>query len=269
MAAGVVLFEKSTREEIESLCGEALAIVPVGATEQHGPHLPTGTDTLHTSWVTLRAARIAARSIPVVVAPTLPFGSSHHHLPFGGTISLSTTTFYSVLREIVESLAGIGFRRIFVVNGHGGNHEIAALVARDVALTSSSAVAAGSWWTVAWDSLVAQWGESAGRFPGHAGIFETSLVMAIDGSLVRAPFPSRPPLEASDLRGYARTYRLEIPGFWQSIDGVSDDPTRAQASDGDRYLRAATRAVADAFVRVHARAGQALGLPDADNPRRR
>ena len=72
--------------------------------------------------------------IPLVVTPTLPFGSSEHHFPFGGTISLSTTVYYDAVTAIVESLVRDGFRRIFLVNGHGGNHELIQLVARDVAL---------------------------------------------------------------------------------------------------------------------------------------
>src|SRR6185503_13475176 len=111
-----LLFAELTREELKVLAPDALAVVPLGATEQHGPHLPTGTDFFHAEWVARDAARrAAAAGTPLVVTPTLPFGSSEHHFPFGGTISLSTTVYYDAVTGIVESLVRDGFRRIFLV----------------------------------------------------------------------------------------------------------------------------------------------------------
>ena len=90
-----------------------------------------------------------------MVTPTLAFGSSPHHLPFGATLSLTTQTFNSVLHDLCTSLMGAGFRRIFILNGHGGNHELIQIAARDLALAYPVSVAAGSWWAIAWDALVA------------------------------------------------------------------------------------------------------------------
>ena len=78
-----------------------------------------------------------------------------------------------------ESLVTDGFRRLFLINGHGGNHELIQIAARDVALRHPVVVAAGSWWNIAWDVLVEAGGGDVGRLPGHAGGFETSLVMAM------------------------------------------------------------------------------------------
>ena len=83
-----LLFAELTRTELAALAPLALAVVPLGATEQHGPHLPTGTDSLHAEWVARDAAQQASAEIQLVVTPTLPFGSSEHHFPFGATISL-------------------------------------------------------------------------------------------------------------------------------------------------------------------------------------
>jgi len=95
-----------------------VAVLPLGAIEQHGPHLPLSTDTDIVSRVALEAEKKLANEI--VLCPCLPFGSSHHHLSFG-TISLSITTYTQVLVEMVESLLQFGFRRIVLLNGHGGN----------------------------------------------------------------------------------------------------------------------------------------------------
>ena len=147
---GPVLFEELTRVALRELAPEALAVWPVGATEQHGPHLPVGTDAMHAEWVAREAAARAAAQLTVVVAPTLRIGSSAHHLPFGGTMSLPTETYHRVIRAGVESLVTDGFRRVFVVNGHGGNHELIQLAVRDLALELPDVhLAAGSWWAMA------------------------------------------------------------------------------------------------------------------------
>ena len=86
------LLQELTRTEAKHLGPEAVIVFPVGATEQHGPHLPTGTDHFAVEHIARAGAAVAAAHVPVVVAPTLPFGSSHHHIPFGGPRSLSTET---------------------------------------------------------------------------------------------------------------------------------------------------------------------------------
>src|ERR1700722_8423347 len=128
------LFAEMNREQLRAAAAESLAILPIGATEQHGPHLPTGTDSFAVEAIAREAALAVPNDIPAIVTPTLPFGSSHHHFIFGATLSLSTETYYRVLCELIESLVTDGFTRIFLVNGHGGNHELAQLAARDMAL---------------------------------------------------------------------------------------------------------------------------------------
>src|SRR4051794_19384493 len=220
-----MLFAELTRTDLSALAPDALAVVPLGATEQHGPHLPTGTDFFHAEWVAREAAVRAADRTSLVVTPTLPFGSSEHHFPFGGTISLPTTVYYEAVTAIVESLHRDGFRKVFLVNGHGGNHELIQLVARDAALRLPIAVAASSWWNAAWDVMVAAGALEVGRLPGHAGGFETSLVMAMRPELVDADrLPDREPAPSPpDLR-FPPLLREERHGFWQSIEGYSDGP---------------------------------------------
>ena len=247
-----ILFAELTRTDLADLAPRALAVVPLGATEQHGPHLPTGTDFFHAEWVAREAAARASDRIPLVVTPTLPFGSSEHHFPFGGTISLPTTIYYEAVAAIVESLHRDGFARIFLVNGHGGNHEIIQLVARDLALRLPIAVAASSWWNAAWDVMVAAGALEVGRLPGHAGGFETSLVMAMRGDLVRRDLvPSRKPAPSpADLR-FPPLVREERAGFWQSIDGYSDGPGLANEEGGRRWLDVAAAELERLFIAFH------------------
>ena len=160
-----LLFEDMTRLQLREIAPSALAVLPVGATEQHGPHLPTGTDAMHAEHVAREAAAEIADRTPVVVTPTLAFGSSPHHLPFGATLSLRTQTFGQVVYDLGTSLVRAGFQRIFIVNGHGGNHELVQLAARDLALEYPVAVAAGSWWAIAWNALAVGGACELGRTP--------------------------------------------------------------------------------------------------------
>lgn len=249
-----LLLQEYTREEARAIAPEALVVLPVGATEQHGPHLPVGTDHFAVEWIAREAAALASGEIPILVAPTLPFGSSHHHLPFGGTLSLATETYYRVLYDLVESLIVSGFRRVFIVNGHGGNQELVQLVARDLALKHPSHLAAASYWTIAWDDLVAAGACEPGRLPGHAGAFETALVLALRHELVREPRPRHDDAPGGDPRPIA-PYRAESHGSWQAMNGYTDSPARATAEQGRAYLNTAARAVGRALVEFYRATG--------------
>src|SRR2546423_2317145 len=98
---------------------DKVVLLPLGAMEQHGPHLAVSTDSDIVSHIAIQAEK--QRNADILLCPTLPFGSSHHHLSFGGTISISITTYTQLLVELVESLLQNGFRRIVLLNGHGGN----------------------------------------------------------------------------------------------------------------------------------------------------
>ena len=207
-----LLFAELTRTDLAAIAPRALAIVPVGATEQHGPHLRRY-GFFHAEWVTREAATQAAQQIPLVVTPTLPFGSSEHHFPFGGTISLPTTTYYDVVTSIVESLVRDGFRHVYVVNGHGGNHELIQLVARDIALRLPVAVGACSWWAAGWDVMVEAGAHQVGRLPrprwGLRNVPRDGDAAGARGSRPVAgagadPLAARRALSAADPRGTCR-----------------------------------------------------------------
>ncbi len=251
MAAGAPLFHEMTRAQLKALAPSALAVIPIGATEQHGPHLPVGTDFLCAERIARAAAEQVAAAIPIVVTPTLPFGSSHHHLPFGGTMSLPTQVYYSVLMELGQSLIVDGFQRLFFVNGHGGNHELAQLAARDLSLQHPVHAAAASYWVNAWSELAAAGAGQLGRFPGHASAFETSLILAGWPNLVQTD--GLPHRDNAGIRpvppSFESAYRAELHGSWQVIDGYSGSPDLANAELGHTFLAVATERMAESFVR--------------------
>jgi creatinine amidohydrolase len=245
------LFAELNREALRAVAPEALVILPLGATEQHGPHLPSGTDTFAVESLALEASRIAAEELPVVLAPVLPFGSSAHHLVYGATLSLSTETYYRVLRDLLESLVEDGFGRVFLLNGHGGNHELAQLAARDVALQRAVRIGAGSYWTIAWDALTDAKAHEGRWLPGHAGDFETSVMLSLRPDLVPESRPHRDSVASSDPRRFERAWRHERHGFWTEIEGFTDSPDQARAERGVEFRAIIARAVARAFLEFY------------------
>lgn len=248
-----MLLEELTREAIRELAPNATVVLPTAAIEQHGPHLPIVTDTAACGAICLRAAQAA--DVPVVVAPTMWIGHSHHHFPHPGVLSLSTGTFVQVLRELGDSLYRSGFRRIAIVNGHGGNDELVRVAARDIANAHPVTIAATSYWTVAWRELapLAE-ADGLGGLPGHAGQFETSLVMALRPELVvSASFPPPLPGRATTPVPTQSPTVIRAGESLGTGPGYSDDPSRASAGAGRRYLETIVRALAGFLGDLHRR----------------
>ncbi len=117
-----VLWQELTAEDLNGLAKVgAVVILPVASIEQHGPHLPVGVDTILSGAVCRRTAELARTKSPVVVAPTLWCGMAEHHVAFGGTFTFDIPTYRAVLLCMLRSIERAGFRRVFIVNGHGGN----------------------------------------------------------------------------------------------------------------------------------------------------
>jgi creatinine amidohydrolase len=246
----MIRLAEMTRGEAKDAARDSLLIIPLGATEQHGPHLPVGTDTMLVEAIAERAALDSRDSFPTVLGPTLPIGSSAHHIRFGGTLSLTSLSFYQVLMDVGRSAASGGFRRVFYLNGHGGNHELAQVAARDLALELPVAVGAGSWWAMAYDALV-EAGGSIGNIPGHAGGFETAAMLAIAGHLVKKPLPQRSDSTAATPH-FRSAYRKEVHGSWEALDGFTDSPGDASAELGSTFLAIAVARVAAALQAFYA-----------------
>jgi creatinine amidohydrolase len=112
----------------------------------------------------------------------------------------------------------------------------------DLALKHAVALAAAPYWTIAWEALLAEQAHLGAGLPGHAGTFETSLMLALRPELVREPRPHRDAPGDGDTRGFS-PYRAELHGSWQRIDGYTDSPDQADAERGQRYLAAIIREV--------------------------
>lgn len=244
-----VEWARLTGPEIRAVAAlpEALAVLPIGSLEQHGPHLPVITDTASASAAAIRAARMVAADIPVLVLPGLWTGMSEHHLPFGGTISLNFSELQGVLRGIVRSLRAIGFTRLLVVNGHGGNTEPLAVAARELAHEFGLPIIACTPWYLTRHRIsdIAETKET----PGHACEGETSMMMAIAPELVRTDrfddAVQQRPEPVPRYEGFSR--------FWSfseraPVTGVMGDPRPSTAEKGERFLDLHADALAAAMV---------------------
>jgi len=182
-----VRYEKLTWPEIEDAVEQRqICIVPCGAVEQHGPHLPLDVDLICPTQIALGAAR----EIPdkALVLPTVQYGYTGHVMDFPGTINCHFEHFMRHVLDITRSLAYHGFKKILLLNGHGSNMPNLNLVARRTNLETDAECILTGWWqllTVDKDFLPS-WRES--KFPGgcsHAGELETSLYLYLAGDDVR------------------------------------------------------------------------------------
>jgi creatinine amidohydrolase len=234
-------WEELTREELAELAPRAVCVLPVASIEQHGPHLPTVTDTALVSAVVDRACSLLPEGVEVVRAPVQCYGASDHHLPFGGTLSLTTATLRAVLGDLVRSAARAGCGRVLIVNGHGGNASTCATVAGDLSREEGILVAACSYWELV------ELPDGSSITAGHAGEFESSLMLVARPELVHLD-RARP--SPGEVPRYRRGLNVRPSDSWQRIDGFTDDPRRSTVELGETMLSRCGEALAGAIADV-------------------
>lgn len=245
-------WENMTREEIKEKAEEGIVIITIGATEQHGPHLPVMTDNIIVEAIAEKSIEKASEFIPIIQGPNIPFGYSHHHFLYEGVISLSVQTLLTVLKETVESVLKSGFKKIFIINSHGGNDEIIRLAAKDAAYQNSAQVGAASYWNLSKDSLEKYKNKEKIYDTGHAGQFETSLILAISPDLVRF---ERLKQTATKRKIENLPFESVVPitseNIWEQIDGYSDEPLKASKETGEMLLELITNEVSNKFIKFY------------------
>lgn len=240
--SSVLRWDELTRTEVAALAPEALLLLPVGSTEQHGPHLATGTDATLAGEIARRGAEAATRPDTILLAPTLAYGASDHHLPFGATLSLTVETFALVLRDLLASAARSGIRRALVLNAHGGNTASCAVAVAEASRAHGLLCATAIY------SQLLELATLETPVPGHAGQFETSLMLAVASGGVR--LDAARPSPGGAARSRHRGLTVAEPGRWQALDGFTDRPDDASAELGATLLDACVVAVAGAIEEV-------------------
>ncbi|MBM3189963.1 MAG: creatininase family protein, partial [Chloroflexi bacterium] len=212
---------------------EAVVIVPIGSTEQHGVALPVSVDARTVTYVSRRGAQLA--EVPALVTPLIPFGVSPHHMMYGGTISLRVETVIAVLTDICESVVADGFDRIIILNGHGGNSNTIGAAALQLKHQLGRQIQAITWWDLI-PGVIESVREGPCTTIGHAGESEASCILALTPDAVRKD-------------------KLIL------VEGISDDPKLGTAAKGETILNAAAEALARKLKEVAASPGkQVVGI---------
>ncbi len=242
--------ERMTWEEVDARLGQGVdaVLIPIGTTEQHGPHMPLDTDCLIARTLSERAAALAyEQGLSILVAPTLNVTLSWYHMQFPGSMRLQTTTFLQVFREVCDSLAHHGFRNLVAVNGHGGNIAALTVAVNHYFEQTGQRVFLAQWWDLAADALAEIEGPMI-----HAEEAETSLALAL-GQRVQMEKASR---DAWDRGQAVKDAGLPWTSYGQygmrhagpkvvvpmdmlrdiSATGVVGDATRASVETGERIV---------------------------------
>ena len=215
--------------------GCTTAILPLGSTEQHGPHLPFATDTLIADAV---GGRVAERLGGALCLPAVPLGCADEHLGFPGTLSITDATLVAILRDTGRALARHGFARLLVFTAHGGNYGAlrasAERLARELEPLHIEAFLDSASLTAHLEAVAQAYGVAPGEAGQHAGELETSVLLALAPGLVR-----RARLASGLVDPAIPSGELFYPDLRRhAADGTVGDPRRATAERATAYLDA-------------------------------
>jgi creatinine amidohydrolase len=251
-----------SRRQSEGTLAQTIAVLPLGATEQHGPHLPLSVDTVLANGVVASAVQHLGDAVPALFLPTQAVGFSPEHAAFAGTLTLKSETLLRLWTDIGESVAASGIKKLVLFNAHGGQVGAMDLVARDLRARLDMLVFSVNWYQL---PLVGPQGEDVNalfdahehRFGIHAGDIETSMMLALA--------PTR--VDMAQAHNFAsaseeRSRRFAIVGngksaklAWQMQDynpaGAAGNAAAATAQKGQALVDAAGRALAQLLAEVH------------------
>jgi creatinine amidohydrolase len=248
--------EQMTSPELRNLIdkGVATVVLPIGSIEQHGKHMPLGTDAILGDEI----GRRAAERLGAVLAPTVRVGCAEHHMAFPGTMTLSHDTLRDVAVEMATSLARHGFRRIVLLPTHGGNFAPVRAAVEQLNGTLDGTTAFSPAGDFARDVIGGAAGsvsEKSGITPGqsgaHSGEWETSIMLVLRPDLVEMA-GAEIGYTGDMAEGIRRMYEERVGVEALSPNGVMGDPTLADADRGEAYLERFVSAVVANVERAQA-----------------
>ena len=241
--------------------GRAIAVLPLGATEQHGPHLPLSVDAnLAHSMVQAATPHLPA-DLPVLFLPVQRIGYSPEHAAFAGTISLKADTVMRLWTDIAESVSASGVNKLVLFNTHGGNVGLMDVVGRELRTRLGMLVYSVSWFNLPLhgpdgEDILARFSPEERRFGVHAGQLETAMMLALKPRLVRQSkmqaFESSSQARAAAHRilGNGKSAKLAWAAQDLNPEGAAGNAAAANVDDGMALLDAAGRALADLLKEI-------------------
>ena len=250
-----------TRDFAQPDPARTIAVLPVAATEQHGPHLPLSVDTVLADGIVAASLTHLAPELSVLFLPTQAVGLSPEHARFPGTLTLKAETVLRLWTEIGESVAAAGVRKLLLFNSHGGQVSVMDLVARDLRARLNLLVYSCSWFNLPLHDSQGQdlntlFSAEEHRFGIHGGEIETSMMLALAPQRVQMDqarhFASTAQARAQQfpILGNGRSAKLG----WQTQDyhpaGAVGHAAAATAAKGEALVQAAGRALAQLLAEM-------------------
>ncbi len=231
--------------------GAVVAVLPVGATEQHGPHLALSVDSDLVDAVVGAALPLLPAALPVLVLPTQKIGKSNEHARFPGTLTLRAETLIRVWTEIGDCVAATGVRKLLLFNAHGGQVALMDIVGRDLRTRHDLIVYHSNWYDLPLaDEAMAPFGADERRFGVHGGDIETSMMLAIEPSRVdmeqAGNFASTSQQRARDypILGNGRSARMAWQMQDYNVQGAAGNAAAATAAKGRALVASAATQLA-------------------------
>lgn len=227
-----------------------VAVLPLGATEQHGPHLPLGVDTVLADGIVAAALPLLPVPLPVLFLPTQQIGLSPEHARFAGTLTLSAETLIRLWSEIGAGVARAGVKKLVLFNAHGGHVGAMDIVARELRAAHGLIVYSVSWFNLPLGDAGDQFSAQEHRFGVHAGEIETSMMLALTPELVRMgeakDFRSTSEQRAADyaILGNGKSAKLGWAMEDYNAHGAAGNAAAATAASGQKVIDAAARQLA-------------------------
>ncbi|MET0540968.1 MAG: creatininase family protein [Variovorax sp.] len=240
----------TTRDFAALDAARTVAVLPLGATEQHGPHLPLGVDTRLADGIVQAALPLLPPDLPVLVLPTQAIGLSPEHARFAGTLTLSAETLIRLWRDIGAGVARAGVKKLVLFNAHGGHVGAMDVVARELREAHDLIVYSVSWFNLPLGDAHAQFSAHEHRFGVHAGDIETSMMLALHAPLVRTDaaqdFQSTSQQRAADyaVLGDGKSARFAWAMQDYNVEGAAGNAAAATAHKGRQVVDAAARQLA-------------------------
>ncbi|BCN40797.1 creatininase [Alicycliphilus denitrificans] len=241
------------------LAQRAVAVLPVAAVEQHGPHLPLSVDATLLQGVIAAALPLLPAGLPALFLPPQNVGLSTEHLSYPGTLTLSPATLIALWTELGECVARAGVRKLLLFNGHGGNVAPMDIVARELRQRCGLLVYGSSWFGLPLpDEVSGLFDAEEHRFGIHGGAIETSMMLHLAPATVRMEHARHWPSSSQEraarypILGNGRSAKLG----WAIEDyhpaGAVGDAAGATADKGRAVVQAAARALAQLIAEIHA-----------------
>jgi creatinine amidohydrolase len=227
-----------------------VAVLPLGATEQHGPHLPLGVDSTLVDGIVAAALPLLPAELPVLFLPTQQIGLSPEHARFAGTLTLSAETVIRMWKEIGAGVARAGVKKLVLFNAHGGHVGAMDIVARELRAEHGLIVYSVSWFNLPLGAAGAQFGADEHRFGVHAGDIETSMMLALAPQQVRMGeakiFRSTSEQRAADyaILGNGKSAKLGWAMEDYNAQGAAGNAAAATAPRGQAVVDAAAEQLA-------------------------